>query len=36
MKKLGLSDEELTSLTKNAINYAFCDEDTKQKLLNKI
>ena len=36
MKKLGLSDDELTSLTKNAVNYAFCDELTKKRLLNKI
>ena len=36
MKNLGLNDVELKSLTKNAINYAFCDEITKKKLLNKI
>lgn len=36
MKKLGLSDDELKSLTKNAINYAFCDQQTKLKLLKEI
>ena len=36
MKNLGLSDEELKSLTKNAINSAFCDQPTKEKLLSKI
>ena len=36
MKKLGLNDEELKSLTKNAINHAFCDETSKKKLLNQI
>ena len=36
MKKLGLSDDELKSLTKNAIDYAFCDQQTKSKLLKKI
>tara|TARA_B100000686_G_C16713739_1_gene930728 strand:+ start:624 stop:1601 length:978 start_codon:yes stop_codon:yes gene_type:complete len=36
MKNLGLSDEELKSLTKNAINSAFCDQSTKEKLLSKI
>lgn len=36
MKKLGLSDDELKSLTTNAVEYAFCDGDTKLKLLNKI
>ena len=36
MKKLGLSDDELKSLTTNAVEHAFCDEDTKSKLLNKI
>ena len=36
MKKLGLSDDELKSLTKNAINYAFCDQQTKSKLLKEI
>ena len=36
MRTLGLSDEELKSLTKNAIKYAFCDDDIKANLLNKI
>ena len=36
MKNLGLSDDELKSLTTNAIEHAFCDENTKLKLLNKI
>ena len=36
MKNLGLSDEELKSLTKNAIEHAFCDDNIKAKLLNKI
>lgn len=36
MSKLGLSDDELKSLTKNAIKYSFCDQETKVKLLAKI
>ena len=36
MRTLGLSDDELKSLTINAVEHAFCDEDTKLKLLNKI
>ena len=36
MRTLGLSDNELKSLTRNAIEYAFCDKNTKLKLLNKI
>ncbi len=36
MRTLGLSDEELKSLTKNAIEYAFCEDNIKAKLLNKI
>ena len=36
MKNLGLSDDDLKSLTKNAIQYAFCDNDTKSQLLKKI
>ena len=36
MKNLGLSDDQLISLTRNAIEYAFCDKDTKRKLLAKI
>ena len=36
MKNIGLSDDELKSLTKNAIQYAFCDNYTKSKLLKKL
>ena len=36
MRTLGLSDDQLKSLTKNAVEYAFCDQNTKSKLLNKI
>tara|TARA_B100001123_G_scaffold434352_1_gene560764 strand:+ start:1086 stop:2066 length:981 start_codon:yes stop_codon:yes gene_type:complete len=36
MKELGYSDESLNSLTRNAIEYSFCDQYTKSKLLNKI
>ena len=36
MSNLGLSEEELTSLTHNAINSAFCDKATKEKLLAKL
>ena len=36
MKNLGLSDDELKSLTRNAIENAFCDQETKRKLLKKI
>ena len=36
MKNLGLSDDDLKSLTKNAIQNAFCDNDTKSQLLKKI
>ena len=36
MAGLGLSDDELMSLTKNAIQSAFCNQATKEKLLNKI
>ncbi len=36
MSDLGLSTEELLSLTKNAIQYSFCDKETKNKLINKI
>ena len=35
MKNLGLSDNELKSLTKNAVQSAFCDQETKRKLLEK-
>ena len=36
MKNLGLSDDELKSLTRNAIESGFCDQETKKKLLEKI
>ena len=36
MKELGLSDQELISLTRNAIDSSFCDKDTKSKLLEKL
>ena len=36
MANLGLSEDELKSLTRNAIKYAFCDQYTKSKLLKKI
>ena len=36
MRALGLSDSELRSLTRNAIEYAFCDQNTKLELLDKI
>ena len=36
MSQLGLSDEELLSLTKNAIHYSFCEKETKNQLLNKL
>ena len=36
MRILGLSDNELKSLTRNAIEYAFCDQNTKLELLDKI
>tara|TARA_Y100000590_G_scaffold469022_1_gene654494 strand:+ start:2669 stop:3721 length:1053 start_codon:yes stop_codon:yes gene_type:complete len=36
MKELGLNEEELKSLTRNAIKYSFCDNENKNKLLNKI
>ena len=36
MSDLGLSDDELKSLTHNAIEYAFCNQDIKSKLLEKI
>ena len=36
MASLGLSNEELVSLTKNAIQSAFCNKATKEELLNKI
>jgi adenosine deaminase len=36
MADLGLSNDELISLTKNAIQSAFCNQATKEGLLNKI
>ena len=36
MKNLGLNDEELKSLTKNAIQSAFCNEENKKELFKKI
>ena len=36
MKELGLSDQELILLTRNAIDSSFCDKDTKSKLLEKL
>ena len=36
MRSLGLNDEELKSLTKNAIDSAFCKEEIKKELLGKI
>ena len=36
MSDLGLTTEELLSLTKNAIQYSFCDKEIKSKLINKI
>ena len=36
MSNLGLSDKELISLTRNAIDSSFCDQLTKKKLLSKL
>jgi adenosine deaminase len=36
MSNLGLSDKDLTSLTRNALEYSFCDNDSKEKLLTKL
>tara|TARA_Y100000590_G_scaffold463687_1_gene631081 strand:- start:1122 stop:2099 length:978 start_codon:yes stop_codon:yes gene_type:complete len=36
MKNLGLNDDELKSLTFNAIENAFCNKEIKNQLLNKI
>tara|TARA_B100000686_G_scaffold203440_1_gene210276 strand:+ start:390 stop:1370 length:981 start_codon:yes stop_codon:yes gene_type:complete len=36
MANLGLSDKDLHSLTYNAIKYSFCEEETKNKLIEKI
>ena len=36
MSNLGLSKEELISLTHNAIQSSFCDNKTKEKLLTKL
>ena len=36
MLNLGLTEEELISLTQNAIEFSFCDKSTKEKLLSKL
>ena len=36
MTNLGLSEKELISLTRNAIEFSFCDQSTKEKLLSKL
>ena len=36
MQKLGLSDEDLKSLTRNAIEHAFCNQQTRTRLLKLI
>ena len=36
MKNLGLSDDQLKSLTINAIQSSFCGSETKTKLLDKV
>ena len=36
MSNLGLSNDQLTSLTRNAINSSFCDNNTKKILLKKL
>ena len=36
MSNLGLSNEQLISLTHNAIQYSFCDEKTKNFLISKV
>jgi adenosine deaminase len=36
MEDLGLNENELNSLTHNAIKYSFCDEENKNKLLAKL
>ena len=36
MSELGLSNDQLTSLTYNAIESSFCDNNTKRKLLKKL
>lgn len=36
MSKLGLSEKELISLTRNAIESSFCDQSIKKKLLSKL
>ena len=36
MENLGLNENELTSLTHNAIKYSFCDEENKNNLLAKL
>ena len=36
MSNLGLSNDQLLLLTNNAIQCAFCDDSTKNKLLKKL
>ena len=36
MANLGLSEDKLISLTRNAIESSFCDQSTKEKLLTKL
>ena len=36
MSNLGLSEKELISLTRNAIEFSFCNKSTKEKLLSKL
>ena len=36
MANLGFSEKELISLTRNAIDFSFCDQSTKEKLLSKL
>ena len=36
MFNLGLSEKELNSLTRNAIEFSFCNKSTKEKLLSKL
>ena len=36
MSQIGFTDNELLTLTKNAITYSFCDNESKNNLLKKI
>lgn len=36
MSNMGLSEKELISLTRNAIEFSFCNKSTKEKLLSKL